>query len=42
MPEKRAGDRMALVPVAKKARGEMVNNIMICFDISNFALNQDI
>ena len=25
MPEKRAGESMAMVPVAKKPRGEMVN-----------------
>ncbi len=34
MPEKRAGDAMALVPAAKKSRGEMVSAIFLVFTVS--------
>ncbi len=33
MPEKRAGDAMALVPAAKKSRGEMVSAILFSLAI---------
>jgi len=33
MPEKRAGDAMALVPAAKKSRGEMVRVILFSLAI---------
>jgi hypothetical protein len=38
MPEKRAGDAMALVPAAKKSRGEMVRAILFSLAIPNTKL----